>query len=41
MTNNFNLYPRYWDDDKPDRNIDHRRVYNQMRYFKIWMENSL
>ena len=34
MTNNFNLYPRYWDDDNPDRNIDHRRVYNQMRYFK-------
>ncbi|MEO2148058.1 MAG: DUF1287 domain-containing protein [Flavobacteriaceae bacterium] len=34
MKNNFNLYPRYWDDDNPDRNIDHRRVYNQMRYFK-------
>jgi len=34
MKNNFNLYPKYWDDDKPDRNIDHRRVYNQMRFFK-------
>tara|TARA_B100001063_G_C16761400_1_gene556141 strand:- start:575 stop:1159 length:585 start_codon:yes stop_codon:yes gene_type:complete len=34
MTNNFELYPKYWDDDKPDSNIDHRRVYNQMRYFK-------
>ena len=34
MTNNFDKYPKYWDDNKPDNNIDHRRVYNQMRYFK-------
>ena len=34
MTNNFDKYPKYWDDNKPDSNIDHRRVYNQMRYFK-------
>ena len=34
MINNFDRYPKYWDDNKPDSNIDHRRVYNQMRYFK-------
>ena len=30
MTNNFDKYPKYWVDNKPDSNIDHRRVYNQM-----------
>ena len=34
MINNFDKYPKYWRADNPDRNIDHRRVYNQMRYFK-------
>lgn len=34
MINNFDKYPKYWGADSPDRNIDHRRVYNQMRYFK-------
>lgn len=34
MTNNFESYPNYWGNSKPDNNIDHRRVYNQMRFFK-------
>lgn len=34
MTNNFESYPNYWGHSKPDNNIDHRRVYNQMRFFK-------
>ena len=34
MTNNFESYPNYWGNSKPDHNIDHRRVYNQMRFFK-------
>ena len=34
MTNNFESYPNYWGNTKPDNNIDHRRVYNQMRFFK-------
>ena len=34
MTNNFESYPNYWGHSKPDHNIDHRRVYNQMRFFK-------
>ena len=31
---NFDLYPNNWGLSKPDKNIDHRRVYNQMKYFE-------
>ena len=34
MTQHFSLYPNNWGLNMPDKNIDHRRVYNQMRYFK-------
>jgi len=34
MNNNFDLYPKIWGLKKPDKNIDHRRVPNQMTYFK-------
>ena len=34
MSQNFNLYPNNWGLSKPDKNIDHRRVYNQMKYFE-------
>ena len=34
MNNNFYLYPKIWGLKKPDKNIDHRRVPNQMTYFK-------
>ena len=30
----FAVYPRDWGADAPDRNIDHRRVPNQMRWFE-------
>lgn len=33
MKENFNLYPTTYGLSKPDTNIDHRRVRNQMRYF--------
>ena len=33
MKNNFNKYPQFWGNSGPDKNIDHRRVYNQMRFF--------
>jgi uncharacterized protein YijF (DUF1287 family) len=33
MSKNFHLYPRQWGLQKPDKNIDHRRVPNQMTYF--------
>ena len=33
MTRHFGDYPRMWGLQKPDRNIDHRRVPNLMRYF--------
>ncbi|MDW7673635.1 MAG: DUF1287 domain-containing protein [Bacillota bacterium] len=33
MNENFNLYPPNWGLSKPDPNIDHRRVPNQMRFF--------
>jgi uncharacterized protein len=33
MTANFSAYPRIWRLKRPDRNIDHRRVPNLMRYF--------
>ena len=34
MKNNFDLYPKIWGLKKPDKNIDHRRVPNQMTYFE-------
>ena len=34
MTQHFSLYPNIWGLNKPDKNIDHRRVYNQMKYFE-------
>lgn len=34
MNQNFESYPSNWGLSKPDKNIDHRRVYNQMRYFE-------
>lgn len=34
MRRNFGAYPRNWGLSRPDRNIDHRRVPNLMRYFE-------
>jgi uncharacterized protein YijF (DUF1287 family) len=34
MKNNFSKYPDIWGLKRPDRNIDHRRVPNQMCWFK-------
>ena len=34
MVNNFDLYPKIWGLEKPDTNIDHRRVPNLMIFFK-------
>tara|TARA_Y100000768_G_C23828356_1_gene610060 strand:- start:63 stop:656 length:594 start_codon:yes stop_codon:yes gene_type:complete len=34
MKNNFDKYPKNWGLKKPDKNIDHRRVPNQMTYFE-------
>lgn len=36
MTNNFEHYPQKWGLDKPDPNIDHRRVPNQIQFFKTY-----
>ena len=33
MKNNFSEYPQFWGNNGPDKNIDHRRVYNQMKFF--------
>lgn len=33
MKANFGLYPKIWGLSKPDRNIDHRRVPNLMKFF--------
>ncbi len=33
MKVNFGLYPKNWGLTKPDKNIDHRRVPNLMKYF--------
>jgi len=33
MKRNFRLYPQKWGLPKPDKNIDHRRVPNQMKFF--------
>ncbi|MDQ7948589.1 MAG: DUF1287 domain-containing protein [Pedobacter sp.] len=34
MRKNFGLYPKDWGRKTPDSNIDHRRVYNLMVFFK-------
>lgn len=34
MTKNFSAYPQQWGAKGPDSNIDHRRVPNQMCFFK-------
>jgi uncharacterized protein YijF (DUF1287 family) len=34
MARNFSAYPRRWGLDRPDTNIDHRRVPNLMTYFR-------
>jgi uncharacterized protein len=34
MNSNFNLYPEIWNLTSPDKNIDHRRVPNLMKYFE-------
>ena len=34
MKNNFKLYPKIWGLKKPDKNIDHRRVPNLMKFFE-------
>ncbi|MEJ5995549.1 DUF1287 domain-containing protein [Pedobacter sp. Du54] len=34
MKSNFKLYPKNWGRKTTDRNIDHRRVYNLMVFFK-------
>lgn len=34
MKANFSAYPKNWGLKKPDKNIDHRRVPNLMRYFE-------
>lgn len=34
MTGHFAEYPKMWGLKTPDRNIDHRRVPNQMKYFQ-------
>lgn len=34
MKSNFNLYPNHWNLKSTDTNIDHRRVYNLMKFFE-------
>ncbi len=34
MKDNFNLYPKIWGLSTPDKNIDHRRVPNLMKFFE-------
>jgi uncharacterized protein YijF (DUF1287 family) len=38
MRANFELYPRLWDLDKPDPNIDHRRTQNQIVFLQRFGE---
>jgi uncharacterized protein len=33
IKNNLSVYPKYWGLSKPDKNIDHRRVPNLMKFF--------
>jgi uncharacterized protein len=44
MRKNFGAYPKNWGLNRPDKNIDHRRVPNLMRYFErhhITMDEKL
>ncbi len=34
MQRNFSQYPKKWGMKRPDTNIDHRRVYNLMKFFE-------
>lgn len=34
MSQNFSIYPKKWGRKKADKNIDHRRVYNLMKFFE-------
>jgi uncharacterized protein YijF (DUF1287 family) len=34
MSENFDLYPNNWGLNRPDKNIDHRRVPNLMAFFE-------
>ena len=34
MRSNFSVYPKKWGRKSPDKNIDHRRVLNLMKYFE-------
>lgn len=34
MIRNFDVYPKIWGLRKPDKNIDHRRVLNLMKFFE-------
>ena len=34
MAKNFSKYPQRWDLKRPDKNIDHRRVPNLMKFFE-------
>lgn len=34
MAKNFSAYPKKWGLKRPDTNIDHRRVYNLMKFFE-------
>ncbi len=39
MKDNFELYPQKWGRETPDSNIDHRRVLNQVCFFKRFGES--
>jgi uncharacterized protein YijF (DUF1287 family) len=44
MRQNFSAYPQRWGLKAPDKNIDHRRVPNLMRYFErrhVWLQEKL
>jgi uncharacterized protein len=34
ISRNFSIYPKKWGRKKADKNIDHRRVYNLMKFFE-------
>ena len=44
MRKNFSVYPERWELKAPDKNIDHRRVPNLMRYLErhhVWLQEKL